>query len=477
MNSILIGRKKEQEVLQKALQSKEAEMISVIGRRRVGKTFLIKSVYQERIVFEMSGIQHAPRTEQLRNFANRLAEVATNALLIKPPPDWLEAFFLLITYLKQLKQDEKICVFFDELPWMATHKSGFLRGLSFFWNSWAVNQNIVVVICGSAASWMIDKVIRHKGGLHNRVTKRIHLKPFSLAETKEYLQQRNIYFNHYQLIQLYMAMGGVPHYLKEIESGKSAVQNIDAICFSEDGLLHDEFLSLYPALFGHADYHIEMIRALASVQKGMSRTEIVAKIKLPDGGKITKVLSELEQSGFISAYRPFGKKKKNKLYRLTDEYSLFYLRFIENNMQEGESIWQVLSQTQSWKSWSGYAFENICLKHLPQIKKALGISGVYSISASFLKKGNQDEAGVQIDLIIDRNDHIINLFEIKFYNTQFTVTKAYAVKLREKIKVFQEVTKTRKQIFLSLISTFGLKHNIHSLGLITNDLDMDVLFE
>ena len=477
MKTKLIGRKKEKEILQKALLSEEAEMVSVIGRRRVGKTFLIKSVYKDQIAFEMSGIQNAPRDEQLKNFANRLKEMAPSSLVIKPPTDWLEAFFLLIAYLKQKNQDQKIVVFFDELPWMATHKSGFLRGLSYFWNSWAINQNIVVVICGSAASWMIDKVVRHKGGLHNRITKRIQLAPFTLAETKEYLAHKNILYDHYQLIQLYMAMGGIPHYLKEVVPGKSAIQNIDEICFSKDGLLQDEFLNLYPALFDYADYHIAIVRALASTHRGLERKEIIKLSQLPDGGKITKVLTELEQSDFITSFHPFGKKKKNRLYRLTDEYSLFYLKFIENNVNQGESIWQMLSQTQAFKTWSGYAFENVCLKHLPQIKHALGISGVYSISASFTQKGNNEEPGTQIDLIIDRNDHIINLFEIKFYATEFTVSKAYAANLRNKMRVFQEATKTRKHLSFAMISTYGLKHNQHSLGLIVNDLDMEMLFE
>ena len=473
----LIGRKREQEILQKLLHSHEAEMVAVIGRRRVGKTYLIQRVYKNRINFEVSGIQNAPRKEQLKNFTNQLKTFAPKGFKLTKPKDWLDAFFLLIDVLKLKDQKEKLVVFFDEIPWMSTHKSGFLRGLSYFWNSWAVQQNIVVVICGSAASWMIKKVIRHKGGLHNRVTKRIHLKPFTLEETKMYLDSRNIHFDHYQIVQLYMAMGGIPHYLKEIEGGRSAIQNIDQICFSETGLLHDEFLSLYPALFDNAEKHILIIRALATKHKGMTRKEIIKATKLPDGGKTSTVLEELQESGFISLYQPFGKKKKDSLYRLTDEYSLFYLQFIEQHAPQGEGMWKRLSQTQPYKTWSGYAFESICFKHLPQIKKALSIGGVYSIASSFIFKGNEEEKGTQIDLLIDRNDHVINLFEIKFYNTPFSVTKAYADNLRDKVRIFQEVTKTRKQIFLTFLSTFGLKPNKHSLGLITDALDMEVLFE
>ncbi|MFK7950480.1 MAG: ATP-binding protein [Saprospiraceae bacterium] len=474
MATRLIGRKREIEVLKSALTSDEAEMISIIGRRRVGKTFLIQEVYKDEMVFEISGIQNADKTEQILNFRERLIEFFPNEK-IETPKDWLDAFFQLVRLLREQKYDRKVVVFFDEVPWMATQKSNFLKGLSYFWNSWAVRQQIVVVLCGSAASWMINKILRDKGGLHNRVTRRIRLQPFSLAEMEAYLENRSVYFDHYQLIQLYMVMGGIPHYLKELKGGKSAAQNINQICFSEDGLLHDEFLSLYPALFQRSDYHVAIIRALATKQSGMNRNEILKTTKLPDGGRLTKVLDELNQSGFITIYPPFGKKKKGQIYRLIDEYSLFYLRFIEKNLHSLPN-WTSLSQTQSYKIWCGYAYENICLKHVENIKKALEINGVYSTTSSFFKQGNKEEKGSQIDLVIDRNDHIINLCEVKFYNVEFTITKDYAQKLRDKIRVFQETTKTKKQVQLVFITTFGLKHNKHSLGLVSNDFGMNIFF-
>ncbi|MEM7372600.1 MAG: hypothetical protein AAF587_28525 [Bacteroidota bacterium] len=262
----------------------------------------------------------------------------------------------------------------------------------------------------------------------------------------------------------------------EIKDGQSAAQNISRICFEEDGLLKDEFLSLYPALFQHADYHVAIIRALANKQSGLTRGELIREAKLAVGGRVTQVLSELIESGFITAYPAFGKKKKDQLFRLTDEYSLFYLRFIEKN-RLNQDAWMALSQTQAYKIWCGYAFENVCLKHIPQIKAALGISGIYTSASSFYKKGNSEEAGTQIDLLIDRNDHIITLIETKFHNVAFTVSKAYAEKLREKIRIFQESIQSPKQIFLTLITSFGLKQNKHSIGLIRSDFDMDVLFE
>ncbi|HHH50075.1 MAG TPA: ATP-binding protein [Saprospiraceae bacterium] len=477
MENIFIGRQKEKEILQKALQSKESEMVSVIGRRRIGKTFLIKNVYQNNIVFELTGTKNAPLKEQLQNFIYALQLSRESNVITKAPENWMEAFFMLINYLKQLPKSKKKVVFLDELPWLSTHRSGFLRAMSFFWNSWAVNHNIVVVICGSAASWMIQKVVNDKGGLHNRITRRIYLKPFSLSETEEYLQNRSIKLNRYQLLQLYMVMGGIPHYLKEIETGKSATQNINDICFEETGLLRDEFSNLYGALFSHSDNHISVVRTLAKKKIGMDRTSLIKAAKLSNGGTMTKILEELRQSGFIEMYLPFGKKANNKIYRLTDEYSLFYLQFIEKNIRERDKTWQQLSQTQAYKIWCGYAFENICLKHISQIKKALSIGGVYAAASSFYKKGTKKSKGTQIDLLLDRNDQSINIFEIKFHNKAFTISKSYAQTLKNKLHVFEETTKTHKHLFLTLITSFGIVSNEHSLGLIDQVLTMDDLFE
>ncbi|MEL7219938.1 MAG: ATP-binding protein, partial [Bacteroidota bacterium] len=351
--SILIGRVEEKKILEKALQSDQAEMISIIGRRRVGKTFLIKTVYKENIDFEITGIQHASRKEQLRNFMIQLSNFSKGTFPLIAPKDWLEAFHFLSKFLESKNKKEKQVVFLDELPWLSTHRSGFLKGLSFFWNSWAVNHNIIVVICGSAASWMIKKVVHHKGGLHNRITKRITLKPFNLFETAAFLAARNFNFNRYQILHLYMAMGGVPHYLNEIEGGKSATQNIDQICFTENGLLRDEFTKLFSSLFDKAESHIKIVRALAKKRKGLTRNALIKVSKLPEGGGASKTIEELQHSGFISQYYPFGKKKKNSLFRLTDEYSLIYLKYIEKKQNQQKLwIWKQLSQSSSYNSWS-----------------------------------------------------------------------------------------------------------------------------
>ena len=471
----LIGREKEKAILEEALTSNSSEMVAVIGRRRVGKTFLIRSVYNSQIDLEFTGVQNAELEEQLDNFYFSLQEFSAEKL--EAPENWLRAFHLLITVLgKQKRTEKKLILFFDELPWLATRRSGFLRAFGFFWNNWASKNNILIVISGSAASWIIEKVIRDKGGLHNRITRRITLQPFNLAETETYFKSKNIRLNRYETVLIYMAMGGIPHYLKEVKKGKGAIQNIEEICFENDGLLTDEFINLYPALFEKSDNHIKVIRALATKWKGLTRTEIIKATKLSNGGGLTKVLQELDYSGFISAYYPFGKRKKDMLYRLTDEYSLFYINFIEKQKRNIAGLWQALSQTQKFKSWTGYAFESICLKHVNQIKAALGIAGVYTEPSSFTFKGDDTYDGIQIDLLLDRNDKIINLCEIKFYNKEFTVTKSYAKQLRNKRGTFLDITKTKKLVFLTMMTTFGLKDNEYS-SIADNSLTMDVLFQ
>ncbi|MDX2249646.1 MAG: ATP-binding protein [Bacteroidia bacterium] len=476
MAQAFIGRKKELEILQKTLYSEEPEMVAVIGRRRVGKTFLVRTAFAGQLDFEITGTQNASTREQLKNFAIRIREFFGEDALSTTPGNWMDAFEVLMRQLDRKQTKGKWVVFLDELPWLASHKSGFLNAFSFFWNSWATQKNIVIVICGSAASWMIQKVVYHKGGLHNRITKRIDLQPFNLCETEAFLRARNLTFDRYQLLLLYMAMGGIPHYLKEIEGGKSAAQNIDALCFSNSGLLRDEFSKLYPALFEHADNHIAVIRALSQKWKGMSRTEILATTQLPDGGGLSNVLEELVGSGFINAYYPFGKKKKDMLYRLTDEYSLFYLKFIETNRTSGKSVWMSLSQTQEFKSWSGYAFESICIKHLPQIEKALSIAGVFSEASGFIHRGNADFPGLQIDLVLDRKDHVINLFEMKFYHEPWLLSKSEAMELRSRVSLFKNLTQTSKQVFLTTVTPFGLRKNEHSIGLVDSEATMDDLF-
>ncbi len=475
---MIIGRQVEKVLLGELLISPNAELVALYGRRRVGKTYLIRSFFAKQLTFELTGLYDAPLAQQLDNAALSLSRAFAKGIAIPRPANWLGAFQLLIQFLEVAPTTKKRVLFFDELPWMDTPKSGFLSAFDQFWNGWAVKQtNLIVIICRSAASWMIQRVVNNKGGLHNRITRRIRLLPFTVAETEAFLTGQHVLLDRYQQLQLYMAMGGIPHYLNGVRPGESAAQTIDRLCFTKDGLLHDEFKNLYAALFSRADRHVNLVKALAAKPQGMTRNELIQKGLDQSGGSTSQVLSELLESGFIAQYLPLGKTSKDAIYKLTDEYSLFYLKFIDGSRANGPGTWLSKSTGQSWTSWAGLAFEQICQKHLPQIKQALGIASVYTEQSAwrFLPK-QPDEKGVQIDLLIDRQDHCINLCELKFSTGEFVIDKAYAETLMRKRMVFQQQTSTRKTILLTFITTFGIKPNAYATSLVQSQLTMDVLF-
>ncbi|MBC7686823.1 MAG: hypothetical protein H7211_01445 [Aquabacterium sp.] len=234
-------------------------------------------------MFEFSGIHNALLDEQLDNFTRALSKPA--GLLVAKPGNWLAAFDLLTIYLAPLIKSQRKVIFFDEFPWVCTPRLGFMHAFKHFWNMWAFRQkNQVVIIYGSAAAWMIRKVINNRGGLHNRVTRKIRLLPFTIAETANFLKEQKINLDQYQVLQLYMLMGGIPHYLKEIEKGENAIKAIDRTCFTKDWLLFNEFSNLFLSLFDDAGYHMDVIRTLVKNSTGLTRNEIIVACKLSSGG-------------------------------------------------------------------------------------------------------------------------------------------------------------------------------------------------
>ena len=472
----MIGRKYERQKLDNLLSSNKAELLSIIGRRRVGKTYLIREHYKDHIVFEFTGTQYSNKKNQLKKFAQKLQEFSNNPLKIASPVDWSDAFVALKIYFKTLPETNiKPVIFFDEVPWIASKRSNFLNEFAYWWNDWASRQNLVVVVCGSAASWMIDKVVNNKGGLHNRITEYIHLQPFTLAEVKQYLHAINLQLDDYQILQLYMSIGGVPHYLQHIRRGESATQIINRLCFNKDGILRNEFNNLYAALYEGHERHVSVVKALSTKWKGLTRKEIIKLTNLSNGGGLTQILNELISSSFIAEIIPFGKKKKDTLYRLVDEYSLFYLTFIEAKRAGQKDIWLQNIQDNSYVVWRGYAFENICIKHVVAIKQALGIAGVQADISGFRHSGTADSEGIQIDLLIDRKDQCINLCEMKFYNDDWTLSKKDADKLRRRRSIFQKLSKTKKTVFNTVVTTYGITNNQYRYQ-VDNVVTMDALF-
>ncbi len=472
----VIGRDEQKDLFEEALTSSKSEFIVVYGRRRVGKTFLIKNVLGKRINFEMTGIQDGSLSDQLQNFADKLSEFSGTE--VKPPESWMQAFSLLKKYFSTLKTKKKKVIFLDELPWIDTRKSKFLGMLGHFWNDWAMYNNVLLVVCGSAASWMINHVLNHKGGLHNRATQYLPLQPFTLRETEQFLKAKKIKANRYQVVQLYMTLGGIPYYLDLLKPEQSIPQNIDRLCFDTNGFLRDEFGRLYKSLFEKADKHIAVVKALASKWKGLTREEIIVSTGLSNGGSLNRVLEELEKSAFIQAYSPFGKKKKGTLYRLTDNFSLFYLKLIsQKGLRNQKNVFLKLFTRPNFRVWCGYAFENTCLIHYLQMAKALGISSIFHEVSSFQFTGNETYSGIQIDLLIDRADGVINLCEMKFSNADYKLTPTYKKTLRERASIFSAVTKSRKSVFVTLVTTYGLAQKDTHIDVIQNVITLDDLFE
>ncbi|MCD8184055.1 MAG: ATP-binding protein [Bacteroides sp.] len=458
MKTEIVGRIREQKELKEYIASKSSEFIAIYGRRRVGKTFLVREMYGDRFTFYVTGMDNASMQEQLLNF--NLALRRSSGREWKNASNWLLAFEQLISYLEGLPQGNKI-IFMDELPWMDTHKSGFVSALEHFWNAWAsARRDIKLIVCGSATSWMIDKLINNRGGLHNRLTHRILIEPFNLEECEQYFHSRNIAYSRHEIAECYMVIGGIPFYLSQMKKGLSVAQNIDRLFFAGSAALGNEFDNLYRALFKYSEKYVKIVEALAIKGKGLNRLELIKQTGLSNNGGPTTMLKELEACGFIRKYEPFGKVKKDALYQLVDFFTLFYFKFILKNRYKDEHFWTSSQESPVYRAWSGYAFEMLCLCHIRQIKKALGISGIQSLVSSW--RSETSEEGAQIDLVIDRKDQTVNLCEMKYSIIEFAIDKKYDANLRNKQAAFLAETKTRKSIQLTFITTYGVKPNAYS---------------
>lgn len=480
----LIGRRKEQEVLKELLHSEQAEFLAVYGRRRIGKTFLIREFFssQKVLFFNVTGSKDINLQEQVKHFTKELSTVFYNGASIMPGKNWEDAFEELTKAINNISKKTKIVLFFDELPWMATKNSQLLQRLDYYWNQhWSRDKRIKLIICGSSASWIVDKIINNKGGLHNRITHKIHLMPFNLLETKIFLDSLGCRYTQNQILQIYMVMGGVPFYLSKIKKGKSAAQNIDLLSFTEGGLFVTEFDNLFSSLFDNSELCIELIMQIAKSRSGISQEDLFKKIEKNIKGKSgIQKLKELESSGFIAKFKPYSHTRKGIYYKVIDEYTLFYLEWIRSIRDElvpnvdMSKYWENVLGSPKYYNWSGYAFESIIYKHLGQVRVALGLD-VSALPSSWRYSGKKQN-GAQIDLLFDRKDDAISICEIKHTTQPFVIDKAYAQNLQNKVEVFKEITRTKKQIFVSIISASGLKESQYSKDLVDHVVTSGDLF-
>lgn len=473
MESEMIGREREKELLKEYLASNKSEFIAVYGRRRVGKTFFVRQVIGESACFVLTGMENAGLQDQLANFFFTLRKYYPAAT---HPKSWIEAFYELETYLENLPEGEKI-VFIDELPWLDTVRSRFVGALEHFWNDWASARNdIKLIVCGSATSWMIDNIINNRGGLHNRRTHQIYIAPFTLHESEQYFHTYGFGYRQKEIAECHMVMGGVAYYYSLMRPQDSVAQNVDRLFFARNGELIQEFENLYRSLYKQAGDHITIVTELAAKAKGLTRKQILGQTGLNNNEKFTKTLEELEKCGFIRQYIPFGKTKRDILYQLTDAFTLFHFHFAMENQYQDERFWTNSLNSPRYRAWSGYAFEMLCLNHIAQIKQALGISDVQSRVCSWISKSKADHKGAQIDLLIDRADHTVNICEIKFAQSEYEITKSDEESFENKLEMFLLQTKTSKSLMLTLITSFGLKQNCYS-GRVQRQVTLADLFK
>jgi AAA+ ATPase superfamily predicted ATPase len=468
----IIGRVSEQKSLMKYYNSNKSEFIAIFGRRRVGKTFLVKSLFENEFIFYAVGIQGGDTKKQIQNFNEEV--INFGGFGCKKAENWHEAFDNLRNLLNQSHKNAKKIIFLDEVSWMSTPDSEFLSALDHFWNRWISSRtDVLLIICGSATSWIVDNIINNTGGLHNRLTGQIYLAPFTLKECEDLLIEKKIIMPRYQILESYMVFGGIPFYLDFFESDRSLAQNIDRIYFAPNALLKDEYDNLYRALFKYSDNHIRIVEALAEKKKGLTRSVLSEKSQIKGGGTLTKTITELISCGFIREYLAFGKKSRDRLYQLIDPFTLFHLTFSDKQKRYTHDYWLHYSVTPAYSAWSGYAFELACLLHVNQIKRSLGISGVLTEVSSW--RSTIEKPGTQIDLVLDRSDKIINLCEMKFASDVYSINKEYSKKLRERKLTFINETKTKKAAHITMVTTYGLAANVYSAE-IPFQLTLDDLF-
>lgn len=477
----IVGRKEEVNTLKRLYHSDKSEFVAIYGRRRVGKTYLVNQVFKNEFSFKHTGLSpfddgaSIGMREQLQAFQyslfrNGYTEFDT------APSDWFEAFFRLEKLLQSKPKGHKKVVFLDEMPWMDTPRSRFISAFEGFYNGWAAAQDdILLVVCGSSSSWILKNIINSKGGLYDRITCRIKLLPLTLKETEDFLRLNNSALERYDIVQAYMALGGIPYYLGYVKSGQSVEQNIDDILFKDNAPLNGEFQRLFNTLFTNSEQYIKIVRCLSRRNYGYTREEISAQTHILQGGGLTGYLDRLAEADFVEKYKPAMTSGKSEYYRLKDCFSIFYLRFIDGQSGLDPHFWQNNSSAQKIKSWQGFAFEQVCLSHINSIRKALGISGIVTRASNMLIPSDNNTQGTQLDLVIERGDRNVNVCEMKFYSSEVSVDKEESLKLRNRVSALRQSRKIKGNVFLTLVTTFGLKYGLYS-GVYNKVLTLDDLF-
>lgn len=467
----LIGRNRETDLLAKYLNSKRPEFVAVYGRRRVGKTFLIRQFFNDNFDFYCTGIISGSKAEQLNAFNTALKRYGHQGQKAK---NWMEAFEYLASLIKKKSSEKKRCiVFIDELPCFDTKRSGFVHALDFFWNSqgsWI--DNIFFIICGSATSWMIRNVIDNHGGLHNRITHEIHLLPFTLSQTEEYIRYHKCRWDRLSILHTYMAMGGVPYYLSLLDLNVSVAENIDNLFFADDAELRKEYQRLFKSLYNHPDGYLNVVSCLAKHKTGMTRSELAKALKVQNNGHFGDILADLVNCDFLRLYNN-GLKQNNGIYQLIDFYTLFYHQFCLKRTTD-DHYWRKTINTPIANTWFGLSYKRVCIAHFRQIIKALHYDTIRTEFYSW--RNPKGEPAVQIDMVIDRSDNMVTICEVKYSKAEYTLDKTECERIIKRADTYAAESRCRKGVEIAIITTFGLKENQYS-DVAQHTLSIDDLFQ
>lgn len=489
----MINRKDEEEIFIKECEKGEASLIAVYGRRRIGKTFFIRDFIKQRagscISFQFTGSKDVSSKDHLTIFIHELKSWLSYTPKNRPT-SWMEAFIELSSALdlsQSQNPDKKLAIFIDELPWVGS--KDFMAAFSWFYNSYFEScANGICIVCGSATTWMIEKFVKDKKGFHDRITAEVRMHAFNLEETERYLQWKGFELDRKSICDVYMVTGGVAKYLSYFEKQYSIIENIQNIYFSTSGRMSDEYNEIMTSLFGIDSLHEKIIKVLSEggAGHGLEASELSKKINLNStGGAFSKALSELVISGFIMPISKMGSRKKNMTYRLSDPFCHFYNKWMSklsknDLMRLPNDYWEKEFSSQSWVTWAGHAFENICHIHYREYLKARGISGTSAqvYYWKYIASTNSNELGAEIDMVVER-ESTYELVECKYYNDEFTISSAYANNLKNKIEMFKKygVRSKKHDIKLVMLTSYGTKKNaMYNTLNVSQSISIDDLF-
>ena len=479
----MIGREKEINELENLYHKNSSTLLALYGRRRIGKTYLINHVFNNRLSFKHTGLSPLEKenltddefnAKQLEHFYNSLLDVNFKCDVI--PKNWMQAMQYLKQYIKSLDQNKKQVIFIDELPWLDYPKSDFFLAFEGFWNNFgSCTDNLLCIICGSATSWMLNKIINNHGGLYGRVNYEMKLSPFTLLETEEYFLENEIVLPREEITKAYMAVGGIPYYLGYFEKGESLAQNINRLFFEKNAKLQNEFNRLFASVFNNYEQVKKIVILLSKSNNGYNRKQICERLNISDGGSLSEMLNSLIACDFLTKYYSAFASKRDVYYKLVDPFCIFYLKFVQNKVNLEPDLFKIAYSSPAVINFYGHAFENVCFNHTLQIKKALGIEGVVTEFLPF-KSNYEDDINTQIDMIIIRNDRVINICEIKFKSINFIVDSEYYVKVCRRQELIETKIPKKYIIVNTLICSSKLAKNSYS-GVFNKVITLDDLFK